>query len=271
MLALVAFLLQWRTVLVALVTIPVSLIVAALVLDLLGETFNAISFAGLAAAIALVIDEAVVSAENVARRLRRQHADGGGTSTAAVVLHASHEMRSPLAYATLIALLAIVPIAVMEGRPGAFFEPLALSYASPCLRPCSSRSRSPQRWTDALLDGIGRRPRLTTVCGAGRPPLLARAFQLHPQAAVRRSSLQARRSIVGLAVLPLLGISPIPSFKDRNVLVRLDGEPGTSNPQMTRTATALSRELRALPGVDDVGAHVGRANDGRPGRERQLR
>ena len=45
------------------------------------------------------------------------------------MLEASHEMRSPLAYATLIALLAVVPVAVMEGRPGAFFGPLALAYA----------------------------------------------------------------------------------------------------------------------------------------------
>ena len=65
-----AFLFQWRTVFIALVTIPVSLVAAALVLDLLGETFNAISFAGLAVAIAIVIDDAVVSVENVARRLR---------------------------------------------------------------------------------------------------------------------------------------------------------------------------------------------------------
>ena len=67
-LVLVAFLFQWRTVAIALATIPVSLAAAALVLDLLGETFNAISFAGLAAAVAIVIDEAVVSAENVGRR-----------------------------------------------------------------------------------------------------------------------------------------------------------------------------------------------------------
>ena len=84
---------------VALATIPVSLAVAALVLDLLGETFNAISFAGLAAAVAIVIDEAVVSAENVGRRLRRPRgakgANGASRSTASRVLDATHEMRSP--------------------------------------------------------------------------------------------------------------------------------------------------------------------------------
>ena len=128
-LILAAFLFQWRTVLIALVTIPVSMVAAALVLDVLGETFNAISFAGLAVALAFVIDDAVAGAENVARRLRRQRAEGGERSVFDIVLEASHEMRSPLTYATLIALLAIVPIAAIEGRPGAFFEPLVLSYA----------------------------------------------------------------------------------------------------------------------------------------------
>ena len=112
-LAVAAFLFQWRMVLISLVTIPVSLVAAALLLDLLGETFNAISVAGLAVALGLVIDDAIVSVENVARRLSRQRAEGSDRSTAGIVLDASYEMRSPLAYATLIALLAIVPVAIM--------------------------------------------------------------------------------------------------------------------------------------------------------------
>ena len=71
---------EWRTVLVALVTIPVSLVAAALVLDALGETFNAISFAGLAVAIVVVIDEAVVGARTSPRRLR-QHREAGATGS----------------------------------------------------------------------------------------------------------------------------------------------------------------------------------------------
>src|SRR5688572_496149 len=128
-LAIAAFMFQWRTVLVALFTIPMSLIAAALVLDLMGETFNAISFAGLAVGLALVIDEAVAGAENVARRLRQHREAGSDRPTADIVRDATSEIRSPLAYAAFISLLAIVPVAVMEGRPGAFFEPLALSYA----------------------------------------------------------------------------------------------------------------------------------------------
>jgi CzcA family heavy metal efflux pump len=256
-----AFLLQWRTVFIALVTIPVSLVAAALVLDLLGETFNAISFAGLAVAIAVVIDDAVVSVENVARRLRQRRADGGDASVANGVLEASQEMRSPLTYATLIALLAIVPVAVMEGRPGAFLEPLALSYALAV--------------GAAMLVALTLTPALSVLlfsrgsAGVGEPPLVRRMAGPYSSALSRfmrrpRTLLIAVGAavLVGLAVLPLMGTSLIPSFKDRDVLVRLDGEPGTSNPRMTAVSTALSQELRAIPGVDNVGAHVGRAKTG---------
>jgi CzcA family heavy metal efflux pump len=256
-----AFLFQWRTVLITLVTIPVSLVAAALVLDALGETFNAISFAGLAVAIAVVIDDAVVGVENVARRLRQQRAEGSDRSVADIVLETSHEMRSPLTYATLIALLAIVPVAVMEGRPGAFFEPLALSYALAVAA--------------AMVVALTLTPALSLMLFSrgsiqGRvSPLLRRMTPRYDGALSRvvrnpRAVLIAAGAavVVGLAVLPFFGTSLIPSFKDRDLLVRLDGEPGTSNPRMTQIATAVSRELRSIPGVDNVGAHVGRAVTG---------
>ena len=260
-LALAALLFHWRAVAVAAVTIPVSLIAAALVLDLLGQTINAISFAGLAVALAFVIDDAVVGTEHVARRVREQREVGGATPVAAIVRDASTEVRSPLTYATLIALLAIVPVAVMEGRPGAFFEPLVLAYAlavaaatavamtvtpalglllfsggTPGRRASPVSRRLSPRYDGALATFMGR-PR-TALLGAGACVL------------------------VGLAALPFLQTSLIPSFKDRAVLVHLDGRPGTSNPRMTRIAADVSRRLRSLPGVDDVGAHVGRAVTG---------
>ncbi|HEY6693984.1 MAG TPA: efflux RND transporter permease subunit [Solirubrobacteraceae bacterium] len=257
-LALAALLFRWRTVLVALVAIPVSLVAAALVLDVLGETFNAISFAGLAAALALVVDDAVVGSANVARRLRGQ---GGAGSPASAVLQATQEVRRPLLYATLITLLAVAPIVVMQGRPGAFFEPLVLSYALAV--------------TAAMVVAMTVTPALSLLLfSAGSPrhgesPLLARLRPFYAAALARfmrrpKTPLIAAVAclLAGLAVLPLLSTSLIPSFNDRNVVVHLEGEPGTSSGRMTTVATELSRELRALPGVDNVGAHVGRAIGG---------
>jgi CzcA family heavy metal efflux pump len=260
-LAIAAFVFQWRAVLISLVTIPVALISAALVLDALGETFNAISFAGLAVAVAIVIDEAVVGAENVARRLGQRRDTPGARSTADIVLESSHEMRSPLVYGTLIALLAIVPVVVMEGRPGAFFEPLAIAYLLAV--------------TAAMVVALTLTPALSVLLfsrgspGGRESPLLQR---LAPGYAGALSRVVGRpravivgavvAGVAGIAALPLLGTSLIPSFEDRDVLVRLDAKPGTSNPRMTAVATRLSRELRSLEGIDSVGAHVGRAVTG---------
>ncbi len=260
-LALVALLFQWRTVLLALITVPVSLVAAALVLDALGETFNAISFAGLAVAVAIVVDEAVAGAHNVARRLRLRREAGHDTSVATVVTEASAEVRAPLAYGTLIALLAIVPVAVMEGRPGAFLEPLALAYALAVAA--------------ALLVALTLTPALSLLlfsrgsAGGGESPVLASVgrrylsalggFMRRPRTAIVAAGACV---VAGLAVLPFLNTSLVPSFKDRDVLVRLDGEPGTSNPRMTQIATSVSRQLRGIDGVENVGAHVGRAITG---------
>jgi CzcA family heavy metal efflux pump len=260
-LAFAAFLFAWRPVLICLVTIPVSLLAAALVLDALGETFNAISFAGLAVAIAIVIDDAVAGGENIARRLRQHREMGSDRTTANIVREASQEMRSPLSYATFIALLAIVPVAVMEGRPGAFFQPMVVSFAlavaaamvvaltlTPALSMLLFSRGSPGRAESPLLRRLTPR-----YLGA-----LSRALR-SPRAVLVAA---AGAAVVALAVLPFLGTSLIPSFKDRDVLVRLSSEPGTSNLRMRGITTRVSRELRQVPGVEDVGAYVGRAVTG---------
>ncbi|MEA2177011.1 MAG: hypothetical protein QOG77_308, partial [Solirubrobacteraceae bacterium] len=259
-LALAALLLQWRALLVCLVTIPLSLVAAALVLDLMGQGFNAVSLTGLAVAVAVVIDDAVAGTENVARRLRRHRGRDGAPAVSAIVRDASGEMRSPLTYATLIVLLAIVPVVVMEGRPGAFFEPLALSYALAV--------------TAAMVVATTVTPALSALVfakgGPGRASPVVERLRPRYEAGLSRFARTPRTALVaagacvlvGLAALPFLQTGLLPSFKDRDVLVRLDGRPGTSNPRMTALATAVSRQLRSIPGVENVGAHVGRAVTG---------
>lgn len=256
-LALVAVLMRWRTVLVVLVTIPTSLIASALVLDLLGETFNAITLAGLALALAVVVDDAVTGAENIARRLAQRRAEDGAAPVGQTVLDATREIRSPLGYGALIALLVIVPLAIMEGRPGAFLAPLAVAYAvavvtatvmALTLTPALAVLLKPAAHGSLLLQRL-----------AGAYAALLSRVLANPRAALGSVAL------LGLAVvvaLPLMGLSLLPTLKDRNVLVRLDAPPGTSNPRMTAIATDLSRDLRRISGVQNVGGQVGRAVSG---------
>src|SRR5215207_4330861 len=260
-LALVAFLRQWRAIVIALVTIPVSLIAAALVIDALGETFNAISFAGLATALAIVVGDAIAGTDRVARRMHMRREAGDDVPTSAIIAEASAEIRSPLMYGTLIGLLAIVPIVVMEGRPGAFFEPMALAYVVAVLAATvvaltlvpALASMLFARGRPGAVDGPAAR-----AAGAGYGRALSRVVR-RPGPALIAGAVCA---LAALVALPLLSGSLVPSFKDRDVLVRLDGAPGTSNPRMTQIARNLSRELRAIPDVENVGAHVGRAVSG---------
>ena len=128
LLVLAALRFRWRGVLVALVSVPLSLITAGLLLRLLGQGFNALVFLGLGAAVAVVVDEAVVFTDRFTARLRdSKGSEGPRVVTAARA--AAADVRAAMVYATLIVLLAVVPVAVLGGRPGAFFEPMVLAYA----------------------------------------------------------------------------------------------------------------------------------------------
>lgn len=122
-----AFAFGWRPALVALVTIPLSLLAGALMLYALGETMNAMVLAGLMAALVLVAHEAVVGADNVARRLRDRPEGDGAPSPAEVVLEATLEVRSAAVLGLLVVALAVVPLFFLEGMPGAFLPPMAVA------------------------------------------------------------------------------------------------------------------------------------------------
>jgi Cu/Ag efflux pump CusA len=259
LLALVACRFRWRSLLVAVITIPFSVVVAAIVFDLLGQGFNAIALAGLAAAVAVVVDEAVVATDRVTVALRQRGEDDRTPASRIVV--ASAEVRRPLVYATLIVLLPIVPVVVMQGRPGDFFGPLAMAYVVAVLA--------------ATVVAFVVAPALASFLSARWKPRVAKPERYSRLRAGYLSGLDRfgrKRStalaavglcaVVALAVLPFTGTSLVPSFRDQDVLVELEGEPGTSNERMTAVATELSNTLKAIPGVDGVGAHVGRAITG---------
>jgi Cu/Ag efflux pump CusA len=260
-LVLAIFLFSWRTTLISLVTIPLSLVAAALVLYLRGEPFNPLAFAGIAVAIPLIIDDAVVGVHNVARRMSEHRQAGSDKSTADVVLEALAEVRGPTTYAALIALLAIVPVAVMEGRPGAFFEPLALSYVLAVLASMAvALTVAPALSLLVFSRGsvVRRQSPILRLLSPGYNGALSRLARA-PLAVLIAAGVLV---VVGLATLPLLDKSLIPSFKDRDVLVQLQSPPGTSETKMSGLTAQVSRELGAIEGVEDVGGQVGRALTG---------
>ena len=127
-LVLIFFLFEWRTALISLIAIPLSLMAALMVLYLRGDTINTMILAGLVIAVGVVVDDAIIDVENIWRRLR-QRGDGTGRLAPRIILEASLEVRTAIFYATLINVLAVVPVFFLESVTGSFFEPLALSYA----------------------------------------------------------------------------------------------------------------------------------------------
>jgi CzcA family heavy metal efflux pump len=253
-----AFFFEWRAVLIGVAAIPLSLVAAGLVLYALGETINAMVVAGFVAALGLLVYDAVGDVENVARRLRQQRKEGGDKSTAAVILEASLELRGAAVYATLIVALALLPVFVLEGLSGEFLAPLAVSYLLAALA--------------SMAVALTVTPALTLLLLSKAPlerresPLvrwLQRRYEVVLSAALRRPLRACLAvgavAVAGLAALPFLGPSLSPSFKETELLIHLDGVPGTSLPEMNRITTQASRELRSLAGVRSVGVHVGRA------------
>ena len=128
MLVLIVFLYDWRTALISIIAIPLSLIAAALVLRYRGGTLDTMVIAGLIIALGEVVDDAIIDVENIVRRLRLNAAAGNPRSAFDVVLDASVEVRSAVVYGSLIVILVFIPVFLLEGLAGSFFRPLALSY-----------------------------------------------------------------------------------------------------------------------------------------------
>lgn len=260
-LVLACFLYEWRVALISLVAIPLSLVAAGIVLYLQGATINTMVLAGLVIALGSVVDDAIIDIENIVRRLREHRRQGGTRSTAGIVLDASLEIRRPIFFATMIIVLSVTPVFFMGGLSGAFFTPLAKTYILAMLASMIVAVTVTPALAVMLLDG-----RKVGNTESPLVPWLKRHYRalLEPSLAApgRIYAAIAVTSLLGLVVWQGLGQSLLPAFKERDFLMHWVTPPGTSLPEMQRVTTAASKELRAIPGVRNFGAHIGRAIGG---------
>jgi CzcA family heavy metal efflux pump len=253
-----AFLFEWRTALISITSIPLSLVAAALVLDARGETVNVMVLAGFVIALGVVVDDAIIDIENIWRRLRQHGATTPSRSKARVVLEASLEVRSPIVYATLIIIAALIPVYLLQSLTGAFFRPLVLSYGLAVLASLLvALTVTPALSLILLSRGQLDRPDAVTVRAlkAGYARILTRVIH-RPRWAYMVVAVTAA---AGIAVVPFLGESLIPTFKERDFLSHIITKPGTSLPEERRIVTTEQRKLAAIPGVAHVGTHIGQA------------
>jgi Cu/Ag efflux pump CusA len=247
---------SWRSAVVAVVVVPVSLIVAAYVLHLRGTTFTAITLLGLAAAVGLVIDDVIADIDAVRRRLGQPGSERKPAQT--ILLDAFSASRGPMVFATLAILLALAPFLFLGTVTTAFSRPLVLTYALAVLASMLVAFTLTPALAAALMHGAA----------AGQEGPFARQVKrffdrrlaariIRPRAGWAAAGALA---LAALAVVPQVGgRSLLPTLQDRNLLLQVQTIPGTALPEMNRIVAAACNEVRSLPGVASVGAHVGRA------------
>lgn len=258
-LAVRTFLSGWRITLISFVAITLSLFAAIFALYLADATINTLIIAGLLVALAVVIDDAIVEVERLVRSSQR--AGARGKARPAILRESAQETGRLAIYATLIIMLSVAPVFFMGGVSGGFFEPMALSYV---LAVAASMGVALIVTPALSLLVLGKAMRtdpggpIENVLHAG----YGRVFRRITNAPATVFVIASVLLVAGIGVWPFLGQSLLPTFIERHLLVTWATPPGTSHSETYRITSRVSSELRALPGVASVGAHVGRAVTG---------
>lgn len=253
------FLGDWRTTVISVAAIPLSLAIALLLLRWRGETINTMILAGLIIALGEVVDDAIIDVENILRRLRQNQQLANPLPAFGVVLNASLEVRSAVVYASVIIVLVFVPVFFLPGLAGTFFRPLALSY----ILAITASLAVALTVTPALCLML-----LNIKATQHREARLARAMKNAYRRALPKFAGRPRIAIAVLACAFLftgwvwhsrMGEEFLPNFKERDFLMHWLEKPNTSVEASTRITIAAAKDLLAIPGVRNLGAHIGRA------------
>jgi len=255
---LVIFLFDWRTALISLTAIPLSLVTAVVVLTAFGITLNTMVIAGLVIALGEVVDDAIIDVENIVRRLRLNRLAEHPQSALKVVVDASLEVRSAVVYATMIVIIVFLPIFFLDGIAGSFFRPLALAYILAILASLFVALTVTPALSYMLLTGNRGRQSEAPVSH-----LLRRGY-----GGILTHLIEKPYAALGviLAAFVLSGAAAtrfesefLPEFQETDFLMHFIAKPGTSVEEMDRMTILASHELLAIPGVLNFGSHIGRA------------
>ncbi len=260
--AVVLFLFLWnfRTTLISLTAIPLSLLTSVLVMNYFGIGINTMTLGGLAIAVGELVDDAIVDVENVFRRLKQNAALPKPENVGTVVFRASSEIRNSIFYATLIIILVFLPLFSLAGFEGRMFSPLAFAYivsiaaslvvaltVTPVM--CYwllGRSRLIERRGDSVLVGFAKK-----VYGR----VLGWTLE-HPHEIIVVSALLL---VVSLSLLPLTGREFLPPFNEGAMNINVTLPPGTSLGESNRIGSVVEEALHEVPEVVSTTRRTGRA------------
>jgi len=289
------FLLNFRTTIITLTAIPLSLIITAIVFRLFGISINTLTLGGLAIAIGELVDDAIVDVENVYRRLKENWAlpDAEQRPLLKVVYEASSEVRNSIVYATIIVVLVFLPLFYLQGIEGRIFAPLGIAYitsiiaslfVSLTLTPvlCSYLLRSRKQlahvdirfWKRKGKDGA---PVLSSRMAVDAVPLdPATVEQDSPLVRWLKKkdlrllhwSLARSKTVIGVslllillsfALIPFFGTEFLPPFNEGSFTVTVVTPAGTSLEESNKIGTIAEKQILKVEGVALTSRRTGRA------------
>jgi CzcA family heavy metal efflux pump len=258
---LLLFLATWRAGVISMTAIPLSLLMAIVVLQRLGGTINSMTLGGLAIAIGEVVDDAIIDVENVFRRLRDNRVQPTPQPVLHVIYEASTEVRGSIVYATVIVALVFLPIFSLSGLAGRIFAPLGYAYIISIFASLAVALTVTPALCYFLLPKVAdRSDESLVVVWLKRfyrrvlDPLLD-----HPKTVMAVSSVLLGAA---MAVVPFLGGEFLPEFNEGNLIIHMTGLPGTSMQESMRVGALVQSRLAQIKETMKTAQQTGRAELG---------
>ena len=254
-LVLFIFLMNWRTTLISLISIPLSILITLLVTRWMGLTINTMSLGGIAIAIGSLVDDSIVDVENVFKRLRQDH---GGKGKLRVIYEASKEVRMPMLNSTLIIIACFLPLFFLSGMEGRMLKPLGISFIISLLTSTLVALSVTPVLSSYLLAHETESPKEAPV---------ARWLKKHYSKALEWA-LDHRKTVIGTVAVLLvaavvmflsLGRSFLPAFNEGSFTIAMSSVPGISIEESDRLGLQAEQILMGIPEIQTVGRKTGRA------------
>ena len=257
------FLLNFRTTFITLMAMPMSFAITLLTFQWLGITVNSMTLGGLAVAIGMVVDDAIVDVENVFRRLRENAASPHPQPKLQVIGRASGEVRNSILYATILIILVFLPLLGLSGVEGRLFAPIAVATIISMVASFAvSLTLIPVLCSFLLNPKTGR----THADGP-----FVRLMKNVLRHTALRAGLDFPAPVLGLVFIgmtaafllyPKMGKDFLPAFREETALIAATSAPGTSLDEMNRISDVIETQILAVPEVRKVGRRLGRAERG---------
>ena len=256
------FLMNWRTTIISLISIPLSIVFSLLAIRWMGLTINTMSLGGIAIAIGSLVDDSIVDVENVFKRLRqnREKPESERESVVKVVYEASKEVRMPMLNSTLIIIASFLPLFFLSGMEGRMLKPLGITFIISLMA--------------STLVALTVTPVLSSfLLGSqnsdktGREPALVRWLKKYYEKALHWSVGHKKSVIGGVAALLIaavamfftLGGSFLPAFNEGSFTISISTVPGISLEESDRMGRTAEELLLSIPEIKTVGRKTGRA------------